>query len=107
MGKRYSRRAFLTGDRTAAAGGVQGEDRLGAERLTAIISAQCLPRRGIACMSCRDNCPADAIRFRPRTGGPFLPDIDTEACSGCGDCVGACPADAITLRTLPSEVAHG
>jgi Pyruvate/2-oxoacid:ferredoxin oxidoreductase delta subunit len=106
MGARYSRRAFLLAHRASATGGAQ-EGALGAERAIAVISAQCLARRSIACMSCRDNCPEDAIRFRPRAGGPFLPEIDTEACSGCGECVGACPADAITLTVLPREVARG
>lgn len=107
MGARYSRRAFLLAHRTSATGSAQGEDARVDMHPTAVISGQCLPRRGIACMSCRDNCPEDAIRFRPRAGGPFLPDIDAEACSGCGECVGACPVDAITLAATPSEGAHG
>jgi ferredoxin-type protein NapF len=96
----YSRRAFLTGHRAAEIKAPHG-----GECNTPIISAQCLPRRGVACMSCRDACPAEAIRFRPRAGGPFLPEIDAHACSGCGDCVRSCPADALAMP--PREAAHG
>lgn len=59
------------------------------------ISGDCLTRAGIACMTCRDVCPESAISMRPRIGGPFLPELDTESCTGCAACSSACPADAI------------
>ena len=61
------------------------------------ISASCFAKNGIACQSCRDVCPEQAIRFHPRIGGPFLPDLDEDACSGCGACIGVCPAGAIAV----------
>ncbi|MBA4491914.1 ferredoxin-type protein NapF [Paracoccus sp. S1E-3] len=70
----------------------------------AAISDGCLARRGTTCMSCRDACPEDAIRFIPRMGGPFLPDLSAAACTGCGACIAPCPAEAIAMRQ--KEPAH-
>jgi len=61
----------------------------------AAISESCFAKSGIACQSCRDACPNNAIRFSPRIGGPFVPELDEDACSGCGACIHVCPADAI------------
>lgn len=70
----------------------------------AAISDACLARQGVTCMSCRDACPENAIRFAPRAGGPFLPVLDTGLCSGCGACIAPCPGNAIAAR--PREAAH-
>ena len=82
-----SRRRFLGGDRRAE----PEEPR----RLA--IGELCLARSGVSCMACRDECEAGAIRFRPRLGGPFLPEIDESLCTGCGNCVPVCPSSAIEL----------
>jgi ferredoxin-type protein NapF len=66
------------------------------------INAGCLAARGVVCQSCRDSCPTNAIQFRPRLGGAFLPAIMAERCTGCGACVGVCPTDAIDI----AEPAH-
>lgn len=68
--------------------------------LVAGIGQNCLPFRGVDCQICRDTCPVDAIRFRPRRGGPFQPEVDITACTGCGDCTSACPTGAIVLNPL-------
>lgn len=70
----------------------------------AAISDACLARQGVTCMSCRDACPENAIRFAPRAGGPFLPVLDAGLCNGCGACIAPCPGDAIAAR--PREAAH-
>jgi ferredoxin-type protein NapF len=75
-------------------------------RHVAVVGDACLPKRGIVCQSCRDACPTDAIRFQPRRGGPFLPVVRTEACTGCGACVAPCPAGAIRPEGL-EEAADG
>ena len=64
----------------------------------------CLARQGVTCMSCRDACPEEAIRFAPRAGGPFLPVLNADLCNGCGACIAPCPSTAITAR--PKEHSH-
>ncbi|MGI6852190.1 ferredoxin-type protein NapF [Mesorhizobium sp. 1B3] len=70
------------------------------------ISEACLAKGGIACMTCRDACPQDAIRFRPRVGGPFTPEVLADACNGCGACVAPCPAGAIRMVGRHPEPVH-
>ncbi|TKT68648.1 ferredoxin-type protein NapF [Rhizobium sp. LC145] len=74
---------------------------------TALIGDGCLPMSNIACQSCGESCPVQAIRFRPRMGGPFLPDLDDMLCTGCGACLQVCPVNAISMRPLAQEAAHG
>ncbi|MBU1313750.1 MAG: ferredoxin-type protein NapF [Alphaproteobacteria bacterium] len=61
------------------------------------IEAGCLTHRGVDCQACRDYCPTTAIRFRPRIGGPFQPEIDVDACNGCGACIAVCPVGAVSV----------
>jgi ferredoxin-type protein NapF len=63
----------------------------------AMIGSACLTRQGVHCQSCADACPEQAIGFTPRIGGPPLPRVEANRCTGCGDCVAACPASAITV----------
>lgn len=67
-------------------------------RLAVEISPACLPRQGVECRSCEDACPAAALRFPCRLGGPALPAVDHGHCTGCGACVAPCPAGAISLK---------
>lgn len=67
------------------------------------ISTDCFAHAGIACMSCRDACPEQAIAMRPRIGAPFLPWIDAAACTGCGACSASCPAGAILAVRRQAE----
>jgi ferredoxin-type protein NapF len=71
----------------------------------AAIGPACFASRGIVCQSCGDACPESAIRFRPRLGGPAVPELSADRCSGCGACIAGCPAGAITAQ--PLEAAHG
>ena len=71
------------------------------------IGMECFATRGIVCQSCGETCPEDAIRFQVRIGGPALPLLDPDRCSGCGACVGACPAEAIVMAPREAETCHG
>ena len=70
------------------------------------ISASCLPFQRVDCQACRDACPTAAIRFRPVRGGPFVPELLAEACTGCGACIAICPVGAVTTAPLSTEAAH-
>ncbi|MCY1412558.1 Ferredoxin-type protein NapF [compost metagenome] len=63
------------------------------------IEAHCLALAGIHCRSCEEVCEARAIRFRAQIGGPPLPQLDPQVCSGCGACLAPCPSQAIRLIT--------
>lgn len=73
----------------------------------AVIGPDCFAGRGIVCQSCGDVCPESAIRFRPRLGGPALPELAADRCNGCGGCVAACPAQAIAVAPRSGEASHG
>jgi formate hydrogenlyase subunit 6/NADH:ubiquinone oxidoreductase subunit I len=60
------------------------------------IAELCFARRGIGCRSCEDVCEPRALRFRPRPGGMFVPEINSETCTACGECATVCPAAAIS-----------
>jgi ferredoxin-type protein NapF len=77
-----------------------------AGRRTAIIGNACFARRGIACMTCRDACADDAIRFVLAVGGA-QPHVDAGRCTGCGECVASCPAGAVELPPGAPESQRG
>ncbi len=60
-------------------------------RQWAEITAACLEQQGVACGSCVDPCPVQAISWRHLA-------IDAERCTGCGACYRACPASAIAIH---------
>jgi len=97
----FNRRGFLTGTPRSAAG---PQALPGAPEVRiAAISDECLATAGVICMICRDACNEQAIRFRPRIGGAFLPEVIKNACSGCGACIALCPTRAITLTDWSGE----
>jgi ferredoxin-type protein NapF len=75
-------------------------------RSVAAIAWSCLALHGVACMTCRDACLTEAIRFFLVRGGA-IPRIETEACMGCADCVPVCPASTITIAPRAAEVPTG
>ncbi|MBB3452352.1 ferredoxin-type protein NapF [Rhizobium sp. BK313] len=73
---------------------------------SAVVTDRCLARNDVACQSCGESCPELAIRFRPRIGGPFTPEVCEDACSGCGACLSVCPVGAIALQSRALEAAN-
>lgn len=69
----------------------------------AVIGDDCLAVNYVDCQSCRDVCPERAIRFRPRLGGPFVPTLDADACTGCGACVSVCPSRSVSISAFDRE----
>ncbi len=76
---------------------LRSENREQPWTIKAQIADSCLPARGVECRICGDRCPAAAIRFSPRLGGPPVAKVDAASCTGCGACVAPCPVAAITL----------
>ena len=61
------------------------------------IAYSCLSVQGVICRLCQERCQAAAIAFLPALGGYALPDVDAEACTGCGACVRICPVTAVRI----------
>jgi ferredoxin-type protein NapF len=70
------------------------------------IASSCLPFQRVDCQACRDACPVGAIRFRPVRGGPFVPELAPEACTGCGACISVCPVGAVATVPLIAEPSY-
>lgn len=66
-------------------------------RNKASITSRCFSWQGVVCRLCEEQCEQRAIRFRPALGGYSLPEVDAEACDGCGACVTACPSGAVEV----------
>lgn len=66
----------------------------------AFISDACLPKQQVSCQSCRDICDQSAIGFDFLSATP-VPNVDDEACNGCGFCVAVCPVDSIHIESQP------
>ena len=62
------------------------------------INNKCLTRNQIACQSCQDSCEPRAISFHYAVGKPPTPEINTDACTGCGACVSICPSQAVEIK---------
>lgn len=61
--------------------------------------ARCLPFMGPECGACAGLCPSEAQALRLRAGRP---EVDADACTGCGLCIEACPTSpkAIVFEEL-------
>lgn len=68
--------------------------------LVAAISDMCLPKRGISCVRCIEECEYDAIVAKPVLGGRLKMHINHQPCTGCGICISTCPVEAISLKNL-------
>lgn len=70
-------------------------------RQAPVVNEQCLAKQSVVCRSCGDNCEAEAIQFNLADSHPALPSpqIDNNACTGCGACISVCPTQALTMQT--------
>ncbi len=73
--------------------------------VTAHVKATCLSFNAVTCRCCEESCEAGAIRFRLMTGGRALPQIDDDACTGCGHCAVICPNNSVEMRSRAREEA--
>jgi len=66
----------------------------------AFINDACMALRNIVCVTCADQCEADAIVFIAKVGRSAAPKIDAALCNGCGACYRSCPARAIKISSV-------
>ncbi len=59
------------------------------------LTENCLARQSVECHRCQDSCEPMAITFRPTLSGIYQPQLDSQACNGCGACVYLPPLSAI------------
>ncbi|MFQ3789498.1 ferredoxin-type protein NapF [Halomonas sp. A29] len=64
----------------------------------ATISQSCLGFQGVYCKSCGEVCEIVAIRFTFNSMHVPEPEVDTDACNGCGACVQLCPVQAVEMK---------
>ncbi len=63
-----------------------------------VINERCLSKNGIVCVTCAEQCEAEAIHFVHQVGGVPQPQVSASACSGCGACYRPCPVGAIQFQ---------
>ncbi|MEN8213908.1 MAG: ferredoxin-type protein NapF [Pseudomonadota bacterium] len=71
-------------------------------RLKAEIAANCLAMQAVVCRACGEVCDEQAIQFRLALGGVSRPELDRDACNGCGACIKPCPVQAIAINQSDS-----
>lgn len=62
----------------------------------AVINDTCLANQNVACRSCAESCPEEALTFK--IGINAVPDINLDKCNGCGACFAPCPTHAIEIK---------
>lgn len=101
--KGFPRLNFLKGECTFCgecakacdAGVFETDTALPAWTLAASIGSNCLPLQGVVCGRCAEECEIEAISLRLVAGGISIPQLETNACTGCGACYRVCPTTAI------------
>lgn len=59
------------------------------------------PLNCVACTSCVNTCPSNAIELRPDSEGFLYPIINKEKCLSCGLCAKSCPMDKVNNNFTP------
>ncbi len=56
---------------------------------------------GKDCLVCQENCPYLAVKPAPGPKKAMIPQVDPDACTGCGNCEKNCPAEgAAAIRVF-------
>lgn len=69
-------------------------------QLYAEIGASCLAQQGVDCRVCAEMCEASAIQFALQVGTVAQPQLNQDACTGCGACIAPCPSSAIQMQQV-------
>ena len=64
------------------------------------ITKSCINYSGIVCQICANACNDSAIHFRINSDAAVIPEIDLDACTGCGECYRHCPKKAIQVNPI-------
>lgn len=75
----------------------------------------CIAFQGLRCEVCYNICPVrnEAItlelRHNPRSGkhAMFIPEVHSDACTGCGKCEQACILEEAAIKVMPLDMAKG
>ncbi|PAJ73084.1 ferredoxin-type protein NapF [Pseudoalteromonas sp. NBT06-2] len=66
------------------------------------IASNCLAVNKVHCMSCKDVCEPEAIKFDLFKAALPTPEITLADCTSCGACVSVCPQNSIEIK--PSQI---
>lgn len=61
------------------------------------IKESCLTHQNVICLSCKDACDPQAIKFVHRANAVSKPEINQDDCTSCGACISMCPTAAIEV----------
>lgn len=64
---------------------------------TISIKKNCFAENNIYCQSCRDVCDESAITFDFFSQVIPTPQVNNDACTGCGACISICPQNSINI----------
>lgn len=72
-------------------------------QVKAFIGNTCIAHQGVFCVSCKEQCEAEAIIMHHGDLSIPYPIIDTDRCTGCGACYQPCPIAAIELHPIDEQ----
>ena len=67
------------------------------------INNHCLALKSVMCRTCADCCETRAISFQFMVTGFSSPEINLDACNGCGACIAPCPSGSIKITQCQTK----